>query len=103
MKERSSSSNQSGSNSNLSGASASHAESSGSPSSEQQQQNFLSPYSSINFMAPPIGGTIKCTTCLGNNIQGKVMAYDQTTKMLALSNSKTASKLLNNIVKLLVY
>jgi hypothetical protein len=97
MKERSSSSNnQSGSQSNLS--STSNAESSvtppgeqqqqqqQAPPSQQQQQNFLSPYNSINFMTPPIGGTIKCTTCLGNNIQGKVVAYDQQTKMLALSN-----------------
>jgi len=35
-------------------------------------------------MAPPIGGTIRCVTCLGNNVQGKVIAYDQQTKMLAL-------------------
>jgi hypothetical protein len=48
-------------------------------------QNFLSPYNSNNFMAPPIGGTIRCVTCLGNNVQGKVIAYDQQTKMLALS------------------
>lgn len=47
-------------------------------------QNFLSPYNSNNFMAPPIGGTIKCVTCLGNTVQGKVIAYDQQTKMLAL-------------------
>lgn len=46
--------------------------------------NFLSPYNSNNFMAPPIGGTIKCVTCLGNTVQGKVIAYDQQTKMLAL-------------------
>ena len=48
-------------------------------------QNFLSPYNSNNFMAPPIGGTIRCVTCLGNTVQGKVIAYDQQTKMLALS------------------
>lgn len=47
-------------------------------------QNFLSPYNSNNFMAPPIGGIVKCVTCLGTNVQGKVMAYDQQTKMLAL-------------------
>lgn len=47
-------------------------------------QNFLSPYNSNNFMAPPIGGTIRCVTCLGNSVQGKVIAYDQPTKMLAL-------------------
>lgn len=43
------------------------------------------PYNCNNFMAPPIGAQIKCVTCLGNNVQGKVVAYDQQTKMLALS------------------
>jgi len=51
------------------------------------QQSFLSPYDSNNFMAPPIGGNIKCVTCLGNNVQGKVIAYDHQTKMLALRSS----------------
>lgn len=46
--------------------------------------SFLSPYNSNNFMAPPIGGIIRCVTCLGNTVQGKVIAYDQQTKMLAL-------------------
>jgi hypothetical protein len=76
MKERTSTNSTSGANG------ASKAES----NDNQQQQNLLSPYNSINFMAPPIGGTIKCTTCLGNVTQGKVVAYDQHTKMLALSN-----------------
>lgn len=35
-------------------------------------------------MAPPVGGTVKCVTCLGNTVQGKVMAYDSQTRMLAL-------------------
>jgi hypothetical protein len=48
-------------------------------------QNFLSPYTSNNFMAPPIGSIVRCTMCLGNTVQGKVLAYDQQTKMLALS------------------
>jgi hypothetical protein len=52
---------------------------------QDNSQNFLSPYNSNNFMAPPIGGTIRCVTCLGNTVQGKVIAYDQQTKMLALS------------------
>ena len=60
-------------------------------------QNFLSPYNSNNFMAPPIGGTIRCVTCLGNTVQGKVIAYDQQTKMLALS------KLFANYFSLLNY
>ena len=47
--------------------------------------NLLSPYDQMNFMAPPVGGTVKCVTCLGNTVQGKVMAYDSQTKMLALS------------------
>lgn len=55
-------------------------------------QSFLSPYNSNNFMAPPIGGTIRCVTCLGNTNQGKVIAYDQKTKMLAL-RSVTPNKL----------
>ena len=65
-------------------ASSSNQSTTDSTSTSNDQQNFLSPYNSINFMAPPIGGTIKCTTCLGNNIQGKVIAYDQQTKMMAL-------------------
>ena len=47
--------------------------------------NITDPFNKNNFMAPPIGGVIKCVTCLGNEIQGKVIAYDQQTKMLALS------------------
>jgi hypothetical protein len=49
------------------------------------QNSFLSPYSAGNFMSPPVGGIVKCITCLGDTIQGKVMAYDQQTKMLSLS------------------
>ena len=48
-------------------------------------QNFLSPYNSNNFMAPQIGSIVRCTMCLGNIVQGKVLAYEQQTKMLALS------------------
>ena len=43
-------------------------------------------YHKNNFMSPPIGGSIKCLTCFGNVVQGKVVAYDQQTKILALSN-----------------
>lgn len=50
-----------------------------------EAKNIQDPYNSQNFMAPPIGATVKCVTCLGNNVQGKVIAYDQQTKMLALS------------------
>ena len=53
--------------------------------SSLDNQNFSSPYSSNNFMAPPIGSIVRCTMCLGNTVQGKVLAYDQQTKMLALS------------------
>lgn len=53
--------------------------------SQDSSQHFSSPYNSNNFMAPPIGGIIRCITCLGNTVQGKVIAYDQQTKMLALS------------------
>jgi 16S rRNA G966 N2-methylase RsmD len=55
--------------------------------------NYLSPYSTSNFMAPPIGGTVKCTTCLNNTLIGKVMAYDQQTKMLALRSQTSKSGL----------
>jgi len=57
--------------------------------SHTSQQDVLpDPYNAINFMAPPIGSIVKCSTCLGSSIQGKVVAYDQQTKMLALrSNS----------------
>ena len=48
-------------------------------------QNFLSPYNTNNFMAPPIGAIIRVVTCLGNTVQGKVIAYDQQAKILALS------------------
>ena len=82
MKERSTSSNQSGCSGNLSESSTAAGTESPAVVEQQQPHNLLSSY---NFMAPPIGGTIKCTTCLGNNIQGKVVAYDQQTKMLALS------------------
>ena len=86
MKERNSLTNQ---NLNSSGAGSSSASSSSSTTDTTlfitEQQSFLSPYNSNNFMAPPIGGTIRCVTCLGNNVQGKVIAYDQQTKMLALS------------------
>lgn len=47
-------------------------------------QNFLSPYNTNNFMAPPIGAIIRVVTCLGNTVQGKVIAYDQQAKILAL-------------------
>ncbi len=50
-----------------------------------EAKNIQDPYNTQNFMAPPIGATVKCVTCLGNNVQGKVIAYDQQTKMLALS------------------
>jgi hypothetical protein len=53
--------------------------------STNEAKNIQDPYNSQNFMAPPIGATVKCVTCLGNNVQGKVIAYDQQTKMLALS------------------
>lgn len=51
------------------------------------QNSFLSPYNSNNFMAPPIGAIVQCVSCLGNTIQGKVMAYDQQTKILALRSN----------------
>ncbi|CAF0801360.1 unnamed protein product [Brachionus calyciflorus] len=53
-------------------------------SSDQGTNSSSDPYNSNNFMAPPIGAQIRCVTCLGNNVQGKVVAYDQQTKMLAL-------------------
>lgn len=88
MKERNSLTNQ---NLNSSGAGSSSASSSSSTTDTTlfitEQQSFLSPYNSNNFMAPPIGGTIRCVTCLGNNVQGKVIAYDQQTKMLALRSN----------------
>lgn len=57
-------------------------------SNPNETTNITDPYNSNNFMAPPIGSTVKCVTCLGNNVQGKVIAYDQQTKMLSLrSNS----------------
>lgn len=57
-----------------------------SSSSSDTTTNILnSPYDQMNFMAPPVGGTVKCVTCLGNTVQGKVMAYDSQTRMLALS------------------
>jgi hypothetical protein len=62
-----------------------------------ESQSFTSPYNSNNFMSPPIGGTVKCTTCHGGTIQGKVMAYDQQTKMLALSKASKSSKSLNDV------
>lgn len=55
-----------------------------SSNSSDQGNSTSDPYNSNNFMAPPIGAQIKCVTCLGNNVQGKVIAYDQQTKMLAL-------------------
>ena len=55
------------------------------PANSDAQNSFLSPYNSNNFMAPPIGAIVQCVSCLGNTIQGKVMAYDQQTKILALS------------------
>ncbi len=60
--------------------------------------NFLSPYNSNNFMAPPIGAHIRCVTCLGNSVQGKVIAYDQQTKMLALSK-RINTGFMNQILK----
>jgi hypothetical protein len=48
-----------------------------------QNTTVLHAYNS--FMAPPIGGIVRCTTCLDNSVQGKVVAYDQQTKMLVLS------------------
>jgi len=62
-----------------------------------ESQSFTSPYNSNNFMSPPIGGMVKCTTCHGSTIQGKVMAYDQQTKMLALSKLSKGSKALNDV------
>lgn len=62
-----------------------------------ESQSFMSPYNSNNFMSPPIGGIVKCTTCHGGTIQGKVMAYDQQTKMLALSKGSKGSKALNDV------
>lgn len=50
-----------------------------------ETNNITDPFNKNNFMAPPIGGIIKCVTCLGNEIQGKVIAYDHQTKMMALS------------------
>lgn len=95
MKERSSSNNNNSSGTSSTGGAESNTTTSSKSSSttttaattgdQPQQQNFLSPYDSINFMAPPIGATIKCVTCLGNTVQGKVIAYDNQTKMLALS------------------
>ena len=49
--------------------------------------NLPDPYNKNNFMSPPIGCSIKCVTCLGNTVQGKVIAYDQQTKMLALRSA----------------
>lgn len=60
-------------------------ESSATTSSNAAGTSNYSPYDRMNFMAPPIGGIVKCVTCLGNTVQGKVMAYDSPTKMLALS------------------
>lgn len=80
MKERSASSNQSGSNSNLS-TTATSTDQQNSGVVVDQQTALLNPN---NFMAPPLGGIVKCTTCLKNTLQGKVVAYDQQTKMLAL-------------------
>ena len=51
--------------------------------------NLPDPYNKNNFMSPPIGCSIKCVTCLGNIVQGKVIAYDQQTKMLALRSPVT--------------
>lgn len=55
--------------------------------SQDSSQHFSSPYNSNNFMAPPIGAIIRCVTCLENIVQGKVIAYDQQTKMLALRSA----------------
>lgn len=62
--------------------------SNGSNTTTLDNQNFLSPYNNDNFMAPTIGSIVRCTTCLGNTVQGKVLAYDQQTKMLALKTNK---------------
>lgn len=83
MKERTSSNqnqnqNQNSSNLNQGGAALNS-------KSNESANSSTDPYNSNNFMAPPIGGHIRCVTCLGNNVQGKVIAYDQQTKMLALS------------------
>lgn len=32
-----------------------------------------------------IGSTVSCTTCFDQNIEGEVLAFDQNTKMLILS------------------
>lgn len=85
MKERSNSNHNSSSSASGTSSNVVNVSSESSGTHIQNPPNFLSPYDSINFMAPPIGATIKCITCLGNNVQGKVIAYDNQTKMLALS------------------
>ena len=49
------------------------------------KQIISSPYNTNNFMAPQIGSIVRCSMCLGNTVEGKVLAYDQQTKMLAIS------------------
>jgi hypothetical protein len=72
--------------STLSGGKSAHSSTSSIPAGNDNNVTTIpDPYNSNNFMAPPIGSTVKCVTCLGNNVLGKVIAYDQQTKMLALS------------------
>lgn len=90
MKERNNVMNQNSTHNSSSNASSSASSTSSTIDNNTfipDTQNFLSPYNSNNFMAPPIGGTIRCVTCLGNTVQGKVIAYDQQTKMLALRSA----------------
>ena len=61
----------------------------------EEVYNSPDPYNRNNFMSPPIGGSIKCITCLGNIVHGKVIAYDQQTKILALSNFNLFYRRLN--------
>ena len=84
-------------NVNVSSNNTSVHDSNSSIDASNESQSFLSPLNSNNFMSPPIGGIVKVTTCLGNTIQGKVMAYDQQTKMLALSKQSKNSKALQDI------
>lgn len=54
-------------------------------------QSYLNPYNSNNYMSPSPGAIVKVTTCLDNQIQGKVLAYDQQTKFIVL-RSQNANK-----------
>jgi hypothetical protein len=66
------------------------------PNENSQGTSIINAYNS--FMAPPIGGIVRCTTCLDSTVQGKVVAYDQQTKMLVLSELKINSWGLSQLV-----